>query len=98
MRWRSTGTLNAGKCLLLFATAAAWGTGIILFNGDLPFTLINILSHGIPYMALIWLYGRNQARRDVARARLTDEEAWGRRDRIVISGYPEGTVLFLATP
>jgi hypothetical protein len=56
MRWRATGSLNAGKCLLLFATAAAWGTGIILFNGDLPFTLINILSHGIPYMALIWIY------------------------------------------
>jgi hypothetical protein len=42
--------------MLLLATAAAWGTGIILFNGDLPFTLINIVSHGVPYMALIWIY------------------------------------------
>jgi hypothetical protein len=56
VRWRQTGTLNAGKVLLLVATAAAWGTGIILFNGDLTFTLINIVSHGIPYMALIWIY------------------------------------------
>jgi hypothetical protein len=56
MRWRETGKINAGKCLLLFATAAAWGTGIVLFNGDLTFTLINIISHGIPYMALIWIY------------------------------------------
>ena len=55
-RWRQTGSLNVGKCLLLIATAAAWGTGIILFNGDLTFTLINIISHGIPYMALIWIY------------------------------------------
>jgi len=55
-RWKVTGTLNAGKCLLLFATAAAWGTGIIIFNGDLTFTLINIVSHGVPYMALIWIY------------------------------------------
>ncbi len=55
-RWRVTGSLNVGKCLLLFATAAAWGTGIILFNGDLTFSLINIISHGIPYMALIWIY------------------------------------------
>ncbi len=55
-RWRVTGSLNLGKCLLLIATAAAWGTGIILFNGDLPFTLINIISHGIPYIALIWIY------------------------------------------
>jgi hypothetical protein len=55
-RWRVTGQLNVGKCLLLIATAAAWGTGIILFNGDLTFTLINVLAHGIPYMALIWVY------------------------------------------
>jgi hypothetical protein len=55
-RWRETGSFNAGKSLLLFATAAAWGTGIILFNGDLTFTLINIVSHGVPYMALIWIY------------------------------------------
>ena len=41
---------------MLLATAAAWGTGIILFNGDLTFTLINIVSHGIPYMALVWIY------------------------------------------
>lgn len=55
-RWRVTGNLNAGKCLLLMATAAAWGTGIILFNGDLTFSLINIISHGVPYIALIWIY------------------------------------------
>jgi len=55
-RWRKTGELNVGKCLLLLATAAAWGTGIILFNGDLTFTLINIVSHGVPYMALVWIY------------------------------------------
>ncbi len=55
-RWRKNGSLNSGKVLLLVATAAAWGTGIILFNGDLTFTLINVISHGIPYMALIWIY------------------------------------------
>lgn len=55
-RWKTMGSLNGGKVLLLVATAAAWGTGIILFNGDLTFTLVNIISHGIPYMALIWIY------------------------------------------
>lgn len=53
--WR-TGAVNAGKVLLLVATAAAWGTGIVAFNGDLTFTLINIVSHGVPYMALVWIY------------------------------------------
>ncbi|MBS1718569.1 MAG: hypothetical protein JSS72_12640 [Armatimonadetes bacterium] len=56
LKWRETGVFNAGKVLLLVATAAAWGTGIILFNGDLTFTIINIVSHGVPYMALIWIY------------------------------------------
>ena len=55
-RWKQTGSLNVGKTLLCAATAAAWGTGIIIFNGDLPFTIINIVSHGVPYMALIWIY------------------------------------------
>ncbi|MCE9559809.1 MAG: hypothetical protein K8R88_12765 [Armatimonadetes bacterium] len=55
-RWHVTGKLNLGKTLLLVATASAWATGIILFNGDLTFTLINIVSHGVPYMALIWIY------------------------------------------
>ena len=55
-RWAKTGLLNVGKVFLLVATAAAWGTGIIIFNGDMTFTLINIISHGIPYMALIWIY------------------------------------------
>jgi hypothetical protein len=58
----SQNRFNIGKVLLLVATAAAWGTSIILFNGDFTFTLINIISHGIPYMALVWIYQfrRNQ--------------------------------------
>lgn len=56
VRWRRSGSFNLGKSLLLYATAAAWLTGIVLFNGDLTFTLINIVSHGVPYMALIWIF------------------------------------------
>ncbi|MBL8065237.1 MAG: hypothetical protein JNM34_05190 [Chthonomonadaceae bacterium] len=55
-KWAKTGKLNVGKVGLLLGTAASWGTGIILFNGDLTFTLINIVSHGVPYMALVWIY------------------------------------------
>lgn len=55
-QWRNSGTFNAGKMLITIATAVSWATGIILFNGDLTFTLINIISHGIPYIALIWIY------------------------------------------
>jgi hypothetical protein len=64
--WRTQGTVNAGKVLLLTATAASWATGIILFNGDLTFTLINIVSHGVPYMALVWIYQFRKRARPVA--------------------------------
>ncbi|MBL8060379.1 MAG: hypothetical protein JNK63_06645 [Chthonomonas sp.] len=55
-RWHQTKEFNLGKVSLLLATAAAWGTGIIVFNGNLTFMLVNIVSHGVPYMALIWIY------------------------------------------
>ena len=71
VKWRETGNVNAGKCLLLLVTAAAWFTGIIVFNGDLTFTIINIVSHGVPYMALIWIYQyRKKAKTEPGRNRL----------------------------
>lgn len=49
--------VNYPKNLLLLGTMLSWYTGIVLYNGDMSFTLINVVSHGIPYMALIWVYG-----------------------------------------
>ncbi|MGI4865943.1 MAG: hypothetical protein ACRYFZ_18610 [Janthinobacterium lividum] len=49
-----TRTLNLPRNLLLGGTAVAWYTGIVLFNGDLAFTLLNVVSHGVPYLALVW--------------------------------------------
>ncbi|HMO23404.1 MAG TPA: hypothetical protein PKC98_20775, partial [Candidatus Melainabacteria bacterium] len=34
----------------------SWWIGIVFLDSDLAFTMTNVLSHGIPYMALIWLY------------------------------------------
>lgn len=50
------------KILLMIGTAATWFIGIVLLNGDLTFTLLNVVSHGIPYIALIWLYGSKNYR------------------------------------
>lgn len=47
---------NLGKVALLVSTAASWYVGIVAFNGDLVFTIVNIVSHGVPYMALVWIY------------------------------------------
>ncbi len=47
---------NAPRNLLLGGTALAWYVGIVALNADLPFTLTNVVAHGVPYMALVWLY------------------------------------------
>ncbi len=47
---------NIPKNLLLAGTALSWWIGIVAFNSDMAFTITNVVSHGIPYMALIWLY------------------------------------------
>jgi hypothetical protein len=49
-------TFNPLKNLIIGGTIVSWYFGIVHFNSDLIFTALNVLSHGIPYMALIWLY------------------------------------------
>lgn len=49
--------INVPKNGIVFGTYLSWYAGIILFHGDLAFTLMNVVAHGIPYMGLIWLYG-----------------------------------------
>jgi hypothetical protein len=52
--------LNAPRNLLILGTALSWYAGIVYFNGDMAFTLLNVVAHGIPYMALIWLLTRRE--------------------------------------
>jgi hypothetical protein len=53
--------LNIPRVTILAGTILSWYFGIVFFNGDMAFTLLNVVSHGIPYMALIWLHGEKQA-------------------------------------
>jgi hypothetical protein len=43
------------RFLLIFGTMASWFVGVILFNNDLVFMILNVVAHGIPYMALVWI-------------------------------------------
>lgn len=56
--------INLPKNLIILGTAASWYTGIVHFNSDMIFTITNIVSHGIPYMALVWIYGEKQKDRN----------------------------------
>ncbi len=54
------GIWNTPKFLIITGTLISWYTGIVAFNGDLIFTCLNVVAHGIPYMALVWIYGYKQ--------------------------------------
>lgn len=60
MQFRASGYFNIPKQAIVVGTAVSWYVGIVLLNGDIAFTVINVVSHGIPYIGLIWLYGRKQ--------------------------------------
>jgi len=68
---RHTGRpLNLCRWLLIGGTAMSWFCGIVVAHGDLAFTLTNVVAHGLPYTALIWIYRRNQDRREKAKGSL----------------------------
>lgn len=46
---------NIPKNAIILGTILSWYFGIVFFNNDLVFTLLNVVSHGIPYIALIYL-------------------------------------------
>lgn len=47
-----------GRDLWFAGTALCWFGGIVLRNGDAPFTVANVVSHGLPYFALVHAGGR----------------------------------------
>ncbi|NIF05333.1 hypothetical protein F3J23_07750 [Chryseobacterium sp. Tr-659] len=47
--------LNIPKTALIIGTYLSWYFGIVYFNNDLLFTFLNVVSHGVPYIALIYI-------------------------------------------
>ncbi len=58
--------LLLGKTALVATTAATWYVGIVGSSGDFDFTVTNVLTHGVPYMFLLYSYGRATERRGFA--------------------------------
>jgi hypothetical protein len=62
--WYLRRGFNIPKNLIIAGTYSSWYVGIVLFQGDLIFTLLNVVAHGIPYMGLIWIYGEKKGTKD----------------------------------
>lgn len=78
--------LNVPRNLVIAGTFLSWYFGIVYYNGDMAFTLLNVVSHGVPYMALIWVYGKK-------RTEATGGSSYGRLMAQYFSRY--GVVLFV---
>ncbi len=55
-----TPLFNIPRNLIIAGTFLSWYIGIVHFNSDIAFTAINVMSHGIPYMALVWMWGNKR--------------------------------------
>lgn len=56
------------KQAVIFGTALSWCVGIVALNGDMPFTIINVVSHGVPYMALTWIFTLKEQKKEPSKA------------------------------
>lgn len=54
-------SVSWGKHLIVATTAACWYAGIVSTNSDYTFTVTNVFIHGVPYLALVYVYGRRAA-------------------------------------
>ena len=63
-QYATTGFLNIGKDIVVATTVICWYVGIVIFNSDYAFTVTNVIIHGVPYFALIYVYAR--ARRETS--------------------------------
>lgn len=53
--YKKTGFFNIPKNAVVAGTALSWYFGIVYFNNDIIFSLLNVVSHGVPYIGLIYL-------------------------------------------
>jgi hypothetical protein len=69
--------VSGGKTLIVASTWLTWHLGIVVFDSDYAFTVTNVLVHGIPYLAYVWIHGERRWRGETAGvARVFRPAAW----------------------
>lgn len=72
LRMHLRGRGNTGKDVVVATTALTWFVGIVAFDSDYAFTVTNVVTHGVPYFALVFFHARARAK---ARAKETPAAA-----------------------
>jgi hypothetical protein len=70
------GRANPGKDAVVLTTAVTWLVGIVLFDSDFAFTATNVFAHGVPYIALVFFYVRDQQRIGYGGPAFAQRAAW----------------------
>jgi hypothetical protein len=93
---KTTAFFNIPKNLIITGTALSWWVGIVMLNSDMAFTMTNVLTHGIPYMGLIWLYHRNlKPELSLSSTGESAKSAWMKVKSFALT-YAPAFVIFLA--
>jgi hypothetical protein len=79
--------VHPGKLLLVVCTWVVWFGGIVLATNDFAFTAMNVVLHGVPYLALSFRY---------ARGRQQDDGGYSGLGRLVRYGLPAFLTALLA--
>jgi hypothetical protein len=75
--WIGGRPVSTGKNLVVLTTWLTWYGGIVVLNSDYAFTVTNVLVHGIPYLAFVWVYSRARfARTSGWRSRVFEPRFW----------------------
>jgi hypothetical protein len=80
-RWLVCRRPNPGKDIIVASTALCWYVGIVALNSDYAFTVTNVITHGVPYLALVYWYRQGRQARSNGR----------------VSRQLRGLAMFLAT-
>lgn len=75
--------LNVPRNLLITGTFLSWYFGIVYFNGDMAFTTLNVISHGIPYMALIWFFEKRNHSQASRRKNILADVTFGKYGLVI---------------
>jgi hypothetical protein len=75
-RWWSGSFFPIGKSLIVAMTALSWWLAIVALDSDWAFTALNVLPHGVPYMALVWVQTRKEGGGAGLRGRLLHAGFW----------------------
>lgn len=88
------GRVELQKFAVVIGSAVAWWVSIVYFyDWILPYSVIQTVSHGVPYWALLWIYGRT-ANQEIETRSWFFISKWGLVTMVVIASSLSFLLIF----